>query len=194
MDTPLVIVRTVVVTLLVVGVAWFAWSRWRSGKLKESFGPEYDRTVQKEGNRSRAEKDLRERQKRVEKYDLRPLSDEEKRRFATRWEDVQREFVDRPEGAVADANQLVEEAMQARGYPVGDINRQEEDLSVENPDVVEHYRRARAIAARNAEGIATTEDLRQSMKHYREIFESILERGSSSSRDEKAEKEVRKVV
>lgn len=130
----------------------------------------------------------------MEEYDLRSLSEEERAEFASRWEEVQREFVDEPEVAIRDANRLVERPMEARGYPVGDLQRQEEDLSVENPGVVEHYRRARTIAERNEAGDATTEDLRQAMQHYREIFESILEGGSEKTDEEsETEKEVQEI-
>ncbi|MBW3660805.1 MAG: hypothetical protein KY397_04135 [Gemmatimonadetes bacterium] len=191
MDTTTVIVLTVLITLVVVAGAWFAWRWWRSRQLKERFGPEYDRALAVKGDRSEAEKNLRERHKRVEEYDLRPLTEEERQGFASRWEDVQREFVDRPEAAVSDAHELVEIAMNARGYPVGDIRRQEEDLSVENPGVVEHYRRACVISERNRTGEATTEDLRRAMKHYREIFQSVLRSGEvEETREKRAKREV----
>jgi hypothetical protein len=185
-DSILAIVAFAVAALIVIALAWFLWTRTRSRRLKESFGPEYDRVVSKSG-RSEGEKRLDERRKRVEKYDLHPLPADDRVRFVRRWDEVQARFVDDPEAAVADAQNLVDEVMGARGYPVGDIQRQQEDVSVENPGVVNHYRRAREIARRNDAGEASTEDLRLAMQHYRTLFESLLEGGS-----ERAEKRSKK--
>ena len=179
-DSILTIVAFAVAALIVIALAWFLWTRTRSRRLKESFGTEYDRVVSKSG-RSEGEKALDERRKRVEKYDLHPLSADDRVRFVRRWDEVQSHFVDDPEAAVSDAQHLVDEVMQARGYPVGDIQRQQEDVSVENPGVVNHYRRAREIARRNDAGEASTEDLRLAMQHYRALFESLLEGGGERS-------------
>jgi hypothetical protein len=175
-DSILAIVAFAVAALIVIALAWFLWTRTRSRRLKESFGPEYDRVVSKSG-RAEGEKRLDERRKRVEKYDLHPLSADDRVRFVRRWDEVQARFVDDPKAAVADAQHLVDEVMGARGYPVGDIQRQQEDVSVESPGVVNHYRRARDIARRNDAGEASTEDLRLAMQHYRALFESLLEGG-----------------
>jgi hypothetical protein len=185
-DSILAIVAFAVAALIVIALAWFLWTRTRSRRLKESFGPEYDRVVSKSG-RSEGEKRLDERRKRVEKYDLHSLSADDRVRFVRRWDEVQAHFVDDPEAAVADAQHLVDEVMGARGYPVGDIQRQQEDVSVESPGVVNHYRRARDIARRNDAGEASTEDLRLAMQHYRALFESLLEGGG-----ERAEKRSKK--
>lgn len=194
MDTTILIAITVAVTLLVVAGAWLAWSKWRTKKLKEDFGPEYEHTVADRGDKGEAEKDLAKRKKRVEEYDLRPLTEDERQRFSARWDKVQKRFVDQPGTAISDAHALVEEAMKARGYPIGDIRRQQEDLSVETPVVVEHYRRANAIAGRNEQGEATTEDLRKATVHYREIFRSVLAAGQDEETEERAEeKEVQEV-
>jgi hypothetical protein len=176
----LALVAFAVAALIVIALAWFLWTRTRSRRLKESFGPEYDRVVSKSG-RSEGEKRLDERRKRVEKYDLHSLSADDRVRFVRRWDEVQAHFVDDPEAAVADAQHLVDEVMGARGYPVGDIQRQQEDVSVESPGVVNHYRRARDIARRNDAGEASTEDLRLAMQHYRALFESLLEGGGEGA-------------
>lgn len=188
MDTWMIVAVTVVVTLVVAALAWYGWRRWRSKKLKHRFGPEYERTVAETGDRTEAEEQLEERQKRVKEYDLRPLSGEDRQRFSRRWEEVQRRFVDEPSAAISDAHRLVEEVMGARGYPLGDINRQQEDISVEDPEVVPHYREAREIALRNEKGEASTEDLREAMIHYRELFESLLVGGEHAEKSGKKEK------
>jgi hypothetical protein len=88
---------------------------------------------------------------------------------------VQASFVDNPKGVVALADQLVRELMAKRGYPVADFERRAADISVDHPAVVENYRAAQVIAARDARGEATTEDLRNAVVHYRVLFNELLE-------------------
>ena len=177
-DTTIAILIILAGALILVGLGWYLITRSRSRNLKESFGPEYDRVVSKSG-RSEGEKRLDERRKRVAEYGLHPLSADDRVRYVRRWDEVQARFVDDPNAAVGDAQHLVDEVMEARGYPVGDIQRQQEDVSVESPGVVGHYRRAREIARRNDAGQASTEDLRLAMQHYRTLFESLLEGGGT---------------
>ena len=72
-------------------------------------------------------------------------------------------------------NALVTDVMTARGYPMSDFDRREEDLTVDHANVVHHYRAAREIAARHARHAAETEELRQALVHYRELFADLLE-------------------
>lgn len=65
--------------------------------------------------------------------------------------------------------------MKARGYPVADFDQRLADLSVHHPRVVDNYRSARTIALQHRRGEASTEDLRQAMVYYRELFEDVLE-------------------
>src|SRR5262249_31113719 len=88
----------------------------------------------------------------------------------------QRRFVDDPSGATVEADRLIGEVMQARGYPVGDERRRIDDVSVDHPHVVTNYRAARDIVRRHARGETSTEDLRQAMVHYRALFNDLLDR------------------
>jgi hypothetical protein len=65
--------------------------------------------------------------------------------------------------------------MLKRGYPVADFEHRAADISVDHPQVVENYRAAQEIAARDLRGEATTEDLRKAVVHYRALFEDLLE-------------------
>jgi hypothetical protein len=114
-------------------------------------------------------------QKRREKLQIRALSPSNRSDFTSRWTTVQSGFVDAPKNAVSRADQLVNEVMQVRGYPVGDFEEQAADISVDHPVVVENYRAAHAIALRHVRGEASTEDLRQAMVHYRSLFDELLE-------------------
>jgi hypothetical protein len=174
METTLVIAAIVVVLL----VAGFALSRRRSQQsaaLRQKFGPEYQAAVERHGDSARAEAELAAREKRVKKLDIRPLPETEQRRFVDAWRQVQASFVDNPAGAVREANRLIKELMQAKGYPVGDFDQRAADLSVEHPQVVESYRLARQIADANERGQASTDDLRGALVHYRALFAEVLE-------------------
>jgi len=154
-----------------------AWKVRRTQTLRSRFGPEYDRLVQERGSASLAEKELEHREKRVEKFKIRPLTHEECDRFTLEWRAAQERFVDDPRGAVAEADALVQQAMKARGYPTGgDFDMRVADLSVDHPDVVQNYRTGHAIALRDAREPVSTEDLRTAMKHYRALFEELVER------------------
>jgi FtsZ-interacting cell division protein ZipA len=168
----------VVIAIAVVAVATMAWAlvrKTRTKNLQGKFGPEYERTVQQVGDRGKAENELEARRKRVEKFNLRPLSLDEQTRFGKDWAATQARFVDDPKAAVADGNRLVKELMQARGYPMGDFEQRAADISVDHPRVVSNYRAAREIAARSEQGKATTEELRKAVVYYRELFEELLE-------------------
>ena len=88
---------------------------------------------------------------------------------------TQSRFVDDPKGAVVDADRLVDEVMRTRGYPLADFEQRAADISVDHPRVVSNYRSARVIAERNTRGETNTEELRQALVHYRELFADLLE-------------------
>jgi hypothetical protein len=184
---PLVI-GAIVIVLAIAALVF--WQRQRTTHLHQRYGPEYERTVDELGRR-RAEAELVRREKRVEKLDIRPLTPEQRHRFAGEWRAVQARFVDDPAGAVTDGDRLVEAAMKARGYPIADFDQRIADLSVHHARVVENYRDARDIARRHRSGDANTEDLRHAMVCYRELFADLLEDPSALRLDERVvEREV----
>lgn len=172
---PLLIGAVIVLLLLAGGALWFYNQRQRTERLASRFGPEYQRAVDESGDRRAAEKELEQREKRVSKLELRRLSPAEHERYVSEWRSVQARFVDDPGGAITEADRLVEQLMEARGYPVGDFEQRAADISVDHPLVVEEYRAADAIAGRHAAGQADTEQLRQAMVHYRALFDDLLE-------------------
>lgn len=180
-----IIVAIVVVAALVAGAV--LWSRRRrSEHLRDHFGPEYDRAVEAKGDRAKAEAELAERQKRVEKLNIRPLEPAERREFAARWDDVQARFVDDPPRAVAFADALLGDVMKTRGYPVSDFDQRAGDISVDHPVVVDHYHKAHDIAVRQGRGQASTEDLRQAMIHYRTLFDNLVGAAAPAAREPEA--------
>ena len=185
MDNPMIIILVVaiVAALAIIAAAWMFMQKKRTEQLRSRFGPEYERVVETDGDRRRAEAVLVERQKRIEKLDIRPLSAEDRRRFEQAWLREQTRFVDDPRGAVAEADRLIGEAMRARGYPVGDFEQRAADISVDHPMVVENYRIAHDIALRDRRNEAGTEDLRKAMVHYRSLFEDLLENRAAVARE-----------
>jgi hypothetical protein len=176
MDQRALVVFVILVAVIVLaGAVWILSRRRRSRRLKEHFGPEYDRAVEQRGDRTKAEVELVNREKRVHTLTIQPLLPAARDRFLEEWSAVQRRFVDDPAIAVNDADSLVNRVMVARGYPMGDFEQRAADVSVTHPVVVQSYRAARAIVLRSARGQATTEELRQAMVHYRTLFDELLD-------------------
>jgi hypothetical protein len=169
-----ILIAVIVAVIVIAVVAFILARKRRSQKLRERFGPEYERVVKKEGEVGRAEGVLEMRARRREKFQLRPLSAASRADCAERWRIVQSQFVDDPRGSASRADQLVSEVMVARGYPVADFEQRAADISVDHPVVVENYRAAHDIALRHNRGQASTEDLREAMVHYRSLFEELL--------------------
>lgn len=173
MDANLFVAILVIALLAVAG--WLLLRRRRSETLARQFGPEYERAVGETGSRTKAEAELLARRKRVHKLSIVPLTPAQAEHFAQAWRSLQARFVDSPQGVVFEADQLVRELMQRRGYPMGDFETRAADISVDHPGVVDHYRAAHAIALRDQRGQADTEALRQAIVHYRALFADLLE-------------------
>jgi len=186
LDTQTWIILAVVIVLASVAVgAWYFYQKKRSQTLQKHFGPEYDRTVTELGSRAKGESELKAREKRVERLELIPLAAPEAARFGEAWQALQSRFVDNPKGVVVQAEQLVRELMEKRGYPMGDFEHRAGDISVDHPDVVAHYRSAQAIALRDQRGLSDTEELRKAVVHYRALFDELLESGKPSQESAK---------
>jgi hypothetical protein len=173
----LIVVLVALGVIVLAGLIYWGITNRRRSRLRQRFGPEYDRMVEQRGARRGVESELAAREKRRKRLDIRPLEPEARDEFARRWRDTQARFVDEPGPAVAEADGLVQEVMRERGYPVDEFSQREADLSVDHPTVLEHYRAAHGISLARSQGQATTEDLRQAMVHYRTLFEELLEAG-----------------
>ena len=173
MQTNIIVLLIVVVIVAAAVIAWLVMQQRRREQLRHQFGPEYDRAAERYG--TRVDTVLQERAERVRELHIRPLSAEQKGRYDEAWRSVQSRFVDDPEGAVGEADRLIGEVMQTRGYPVGEFEQRAADISVDHPQVVENYRAGHQLAGRAERGEASTEDLRQAMVHYRALFSDLLE-------------------
>ena len=172
-------IALILAAALAVGVVivWTLYERQRSRRLKNHFGKEYDLTVAEIGDRRRAESNLRQREERVSKLAIRPLTESDRQRFQSDWTACQSHFVDDPIDTVYQADELVREIMRVRGYPAHDVLERFEDISAAYPWLASDYRHAREIVARHRSGDASTEEMRQAMVHYRKIFSELLEEG-----------------
>ena len=178
----------IAITLVWVAVL-FVTGRKRTARLKEHFGPEYERAVGEAGDQRAGEQDLVARERKRQKLEIVALSPEAHAGYAEHWRTVQAAFVDDPSGAVGDADRLVTQVMGDRGYPIDDFDQRASDISVDHPDVVEHYRAAHTLHVAQEEADIGTEAQRQAFVHYRALFEHLL--GADVEHDHHPSKEAR---
>jgi hypothetical protein len=163
----ILVAAAVVVVLAAIALAMTRRrSEHRTERLRDQFGPEYDRADEDELDR---------RLERRQTLELRPLSDSARERYATEWHDVQARFVDEPAGTLREAHRLVSQLMAEVGYPTEDFERQAADISVDHPVVVERYRAAHAVYQADREGTVPLERQRQALVDYRALFDELLD-------------------
>jgi hypothetical protein len=170
-----IVIAAMIAAAVVVLLASLAVGRRkRTERLKQRFGPEYDRTVATAGAQGAAEKELAARERQRDKLDIHVLRPAARQRFTDQWRNLQTAFVDDPADALGEADQLVIAVMRARGYPIDDFDQRAADISVDHPTIVENYRAAHAIERSQHDGEVDTEAQRQAFVHYRALFEKLL--------------------
>jgi hypothetical protein len=130
--------------------------------------------AREQGDRHRAERELAKREDRVKKFHLQELPPGARERYADEWQHIQGRFVDEPKSALSEADKLITDVMRDRGYPIVNFEQRAADLSPDHASTVQDYRTAHEITLRSNDGGADTEDLRQAMVHYREIFMELV--------------------
>ncbi|MEU8207479.1 hypothetical protein [Streptosporangium sp. NPDC049046] len=183
MSTVIWVAVIVVAVVAIAAVGYFVMQQQRRHRLRDRFGPEYERTVQERENRRDAEQELIAREQRFSSLDIRALDAGTREVYAKKWMEVQERFVDAPGFAVTEADHLVTSVMAERGYPTEDFEQRLSDLSVAHGRTLDHYRQAHEISTRAARKEASTEELRQAMVHYRALFEELLEAPGTSTPD-----------
>jgi hypothetical protein len=179
-----VIAAVVVIALaLALMVTRSAIRRKRTERLQNHFGSEYEHVVGEAGDRGTAEKELVARERKRQKLDIVALAPESRARYAELWRTVQTAFVDNPARAVGDADRLVTQVMRDRGYPIDDFDQRAADISVDHPNVVEHYRAAHILHLAQEQGDIGTEAQREAFVHYRALFERLLETDLETDKD-----------
>jgi hypothetical protein len=187
----LTVILLLILILVIVAAAVLLLRKRRTEQLRDKFGPEYSRAVDETGDPRKAEAQLADREKRVKSFTIKPLVPGDRDRFHASWRQVQAEFVDDPKSSIGHADALLGDVMAARGYPVADFEQRSADLSVDHPVVVQNYRAAHDIAVRHGRGEASTEDLRQAMIHYRELFEELVDEPAETQRQSQQPKRER---
>jgi hypothetical protein len=170
MSTPVVILIVVIIVVAAIAAAALALQA-RRRRLRQRFGPEYDRLAAERGSR-KAEAELIQRQRHVRELDIRPLTPEARARYNAEWAVVQERFVETPHEALRAATGVVTSAMRDRGYPTENFDQMLADLSVEHAHTLSQFREAHGIGMRA--DTASTEDLRQAMIRYRTLFEDLV--------------------
>ncbi|HTJ36551.1 MAG TPA: hypothetical protein VL738_25305 [Dactylosporangium sp.] len=165
-----IVIVLIVIAAVVVGIGRYR----RSRELRKRFGPEYERVIAEQPSRRAAERDLQGRERRHAELSLKELEPDQRQRYAEQWQRTQAHFVEQPEVATREADELVTKVMADRGYPVGDFDTQVQDLSVEHAETLGHYREAHEINQVNERGQASTEQLRQALMHYRILFAELV--------------------
>jgi hypothetical protein len=173
-NTLITIIAIAAVVVLAI-IVFAALRARRRPRLRSRFGPEYDRAVEGAGSRREAERELSTRAERREQLDIRPLDTAAAQRYREQWALVQQRFVDAPAESVGQAHSLLTMAMGERGYPIDDTDERASMLSVDHADVMDNYRAGmRTEQAWRKSGTADTEELRQAMQHYREVFGRVV--------------------
>ena len=172
------IIVIVIVVVLLAAAGGILVLRRRA--LQRRFGPEYDRLAAEVGPRA-ARTELAERQRRIARLDIRPLSPERRAAYDAQWATLQEEFVDAPPRTAQAAGALVTAVAADRGYQVTEQGQLLTDLSVYHANRLEEYRQARQTTGQA--GTAATEDLRQAMLAYRALLRELLGAPQASQRD-----------
>lgn len=171
-------VAVVVVVAAIVAISMVSF-RFKTRRLKQHYGTEYERLVSDTGSEKGAVRELTTRERNRDKLDIVPLTPSALSDFTARWQEVQAGFVDNPATAVGVADRLVTEVMRQRGYPVDDFDQRAADISVDHPQIVENYRAAHGI--HTSEQHANTEQQREAFVHYRALFEKLLETSTENT-------------
>jgi len=175
----ILIILAAALVLLIIGS--LVARRRRSTALRDRFGPEYEHRLEERGDKRAVEAELRDVSKRRKSLEIRPLNPASRGRYSEEWRAVQSRFVDQPDQAVVQADALVAQVMRERGYPVEDFDDQIDMVAVDHPAVAANYRDAHGISIRNRDRLASTDDLRQALIHYRSLFEELLAESPSST-------------
>ncbi len=182
MDTIWWVVIAVAVAIVILAMAAWSYSQSRRRTaMRDQYGPEYDRTVGAAGSRRQAERELAERERMHESLEIRPLSEDARARFSQDWQRAEQRFVDDPELAAREADRIVRDVLDERGYPRGDFDKQADAVSVDHPEAVQRYRHGHEMVHGNgANGDERTENLRKAMVDFREVFAELVDVGQKA--------------
>jgi hypothetical protein len=168
-NAQLFIALAVLVVVAVVVGDYLRRRKARTAAFRNRFGSEYDRAVRVHGSPQKAETNLADRESRVHALNIRELAAPARERFITQWQTVQSRFLDHPEAAVTEADDLIAALLESLGYPKDSFD------SVTYPRVMENYRAAHAIAVLPYRAEESTEKLRTALIQFRAIFDELVQ-------------------
>jgi len=176
------VAAALIVVLVVVRLATRSRRRHRSQELRDQFGTEYDRVVDRTG-RDEGEEALRERVRQHDARALRDVTDEERDAALASWQSVQMTFVESPATAVRDGEHLVFEVLRERGYPLESIEDRAAAISVEEPELAGRYREAHAaLVQAESDGAKDMTRLRDALLTYRTLLYRLVGAAETSGR------------
>ena len=172
METILIMLVGAIVAILLVGSAVLFYDEGRKQRDlgRRSASGIGDRLA---GARNTPERELEPLAHSPGSLAVKPLPSVEAARFSVEWREVQQRFTADPRAAIADADHLAQDVLEARGYVEAGAELQ--TARVSDPVVKEDYCRAHRISQANDRGKAGTAELRQALVHYRSLFEDLLD-------------------
>jgi len=160
--------------VIVLGLLIWTLHDRMSHEMSEEFVAAYSRALRQLDDQREAESEFNLWRDPGNMLVIRPLPTAERTRFADSWRSLQPLFVNEPDDAVKEADRLIYDVMQTCGYPMREFAQRADDISVEYPDIVNHYREVHRLAQRAADGQATTDEERRALVEYRELFDELL--------------------
>lgn len=204
-----IVVAIVVILLVLAGAAAYfvrgnpglrarmPWGRDDNRRLQRSYGREYERLYTTHGDHAAVARELDRREHKRRELTIAEPDGAERDRLAFDWAAAQADFVDDPGGAARRAEQLVGQALAARGYPADDAEEQLALSSVDHAGTLSEFRDGHEFLQRSltgAPGVDATEQLRQAMLRFRAFFDDLVgvttKNSSTSVRKEKAKEKV----
>ena len=184
-----IVVAIVVIVLVLAGAAAYfvrgnpdlrarlPWGRDDNRRLQRSYGREYERLYATHGDHTAVARELDRREQKRRDLTISQLEGAERDRFTFDWAAAQADFVDDPGGAARRAEQLVGQALAARGYPADDAEEQLALASVDHAHTLSEFRDGHEFLQRSltgAPGVDATEQLRQAMLRFRAFFDDLV--------------------
>lgn len=174
----IVVICIVVICIgaVLLALAAGGWARYGRRRLRAPFGAEVGSVAEEYDGPRAVDRELRRRRNLNDGLLLRTISAPDRAAYARSWSRLQHEFPGSPAAALSDAERLVAQLLDARGYPGVDLADQLALLSVEHPGVLAGYRRAQQLSrhARTDPAAATTHELRQALASCHAVVTELL--------------------
>jgi hypothetical protein len=173
-----IILIVVILVIVAVVAAIVSMRARRKTAERQQFGPEYDRLADEVGP-AKANAEFSRRRQRVDELGIKSITPERRTAYVSQWDAAQEEFIDNPERAVKTAGDLITAVAADRGYETANRDQLMTDFSVHHGRYLDGYRNSRRLTGQGAQ--ASTEDLRQALLDYRNLFFDLLEYDSMES-------------